>query len=246
MLSRLFSIGVFAISLMRADVCESLTSGPSNGLTYWAMLGVSDPSPPPLSYRLAVKSDGPAFRLTFTVLHEEPHAGNIDVMRCQDGTRVQVLPVMGSRINFGLSFHADDINFDGYLDFSVLTDIAGTSGRKRLYWVYDPSSGKFVQNDLTRELSRDFLGSIDYDASKREITKVFFGAGNACPGTGDSKKQRFRVENNRPILVQKQEIEIHQVDLDHQFCTATVSEFVNGAMRVTRVHRFDGRGNPMK
>jgi hypothetical protein len=246
MLTRLFILAAFAISLLRADVCESLTAGPSNGLTYWALLGVGNPSPPPLSYRLSVKSDGPAFRLTLTVLKGEPHAGDIEVARCQDGTRIQVLPVIGSRLNFGLSFHADDINFDGYLDFSVLTDIAGTSGRKRLYWVYDPASEKFVQNDLTRELSRDYLGSIDYDASKREISKVFFGAGNSCPGTGESKTERFRVENNRPILVQKHEIEIHQVDLDHQFCTVTVSHLVDGALRFTAVRRFDGRGKPIK
>jgi hypothetical protein len=39
----------------------------------------------------------------------------------------------------------------GYLDFSVLSEFAGKWGSET-FWVYDPASGRFAQNALTREL----------------------------------------------------------------------------------------------
>jgi hypothetical protein len=56
----------------------------------------------------------------------------IEVARSQDGKQLQLLPIMAWQpIDFGASFHADDINFDGYLDFSVLTELPDKSGSRR-------------------------------------------------------------------------------------------------------------------
>ena len=83
---------------------------------------------------------------------DESRAGEIEVARCEDGKQLQVLPITADQpIAFGSTFHADDLNFDGYLDFSVVTEFAGTTGDIRSYWVYDSSSGIFVQNEFTRE-----------------------------------------------------------------------------------------------
>jgi hypothetical protein len=78
------------------------------------------------------------------ILGDDGHAGDIEVAHCQDGKPLQVLRVTADQpINFGATFHAEDINFDGYLDFSVLTEFAAKWG-SRSYWVYDPASGLFV------------------------------------------------------------------------------------------------------
>src|ERR1700722_10744998 len=86
------------------------------------------------SFRLLVKPGGPAFRITVRSLlrrySDKPiHAGDIEITRCSDGRRLQLLPIMaGQPINFASTFRASDINFDGYLDFSVLGEFGGTWG----------------------------------------------------------------------------------------------------------------------
>src|SRR5579863_1587891 len=150
---------------LRADVCSGLPTGDPKALNFW---GAAETLPPPASFQLSVKQGGPAFRITVRpiwqlsagrVLSDDDHAGEIEVARCEDGMQLQVLPILaaGQSIDFGASFHADDINFDGYLDFSVLTEFAGKF-KSRSYWVYDPGSGLFVENELTRELSENCLG----------------------------------------------------------------------------------------
>jgi hypothetical protein len=81
-----------------------------------------------------------------------------------------------------------DLNFDGYLDFSVVTEFAGTTGDGRSYWVYDPISGIFVQNEFTQVLrcgsaavtSKNggtcrVAALIDFDPEKHEIGRRYFG-----------------------------------------------------------------------
>jgi hypothetical protein len=101
-----------------ADVCGGLPTGDPKALNFW---GGTDKLPPPASFQLSVKRGGPAFRITVRPLAFDykrngvaVHAGDIEVARCQDGKQLQVLPILAWQpINFGASFHADDINFDG-------------------------------------------------------------------------------------------------------------------------------------
>jgi len=189
---------------------------------------------------------GPAFRIAVSNLpltgwqfkNEVVHAGDIEVASCRDGKRLQLLPVMAwQAIHFATSFVAQDINFDGYLDFSVLTEFAGKFV-SRSYWVYDPRSGLFVENELTRELGENCLGAewhgacwksngIDFDQKKREISTRYLL--NVCSGPSLTfPGDRYHVENNRLILIHKEE-----VDLDR--CVITYSDLIGGTMRVTKI-----------
>jgi hypothetical protein len=234
-----------ATSALWADICGGLPTSPidcvtpnrtcpAKGTEYWP--GGND-GLAPLSFQLSERPGGPAFRITVRPIDSDTgqlqnvHAGEIEVARCQDGKQLQLLPILaeGGAINFGLSFHADDINFDGYLDFSIVTDFAASSGRKRSYWAYDPGSARFVQNKLTEELGKDYLGFIAFDPKKREISKGYFGMGRGCPDTSEGEGVRYRVENNRLILIHKQEVQIYQgtnQDGPYQFCTVTVSDLI--------------------
>jgi len=234
---------------LRADVCGGLPASPPNDSDMWR------PYEAP-SFQLSVKPGGSAFRITVRPLWQlngdgravvDTHAGDIEVVRCQDGEPLQVLPITSDQpINFGATFHADDINFDGYLDFSVLTEFAAKFG-SRSYWVYDPGSGLFVENELTRELSENCLGpewhggcwkasSIDFDQLKREISANYIPYFAPCPPTGPPRGyrgDRYRVKDNRLILVHKEAIKSDR-------CQVTYSDLIDGAMRVTRVERSDG------
>jgi hypothetical protein len=231
---------------LRADVCDGLQAGPPKGSEFVG-------SNLPLSFKLSVRQGGPAFRITVrplwqqnaggVILGDDGHAGDIEVAHCQDGKPLQVLRVTAEQpINFGATFHAEDINFDGYLDFSVLTEFGAKWG-SRSYWVYDPASRLFVQNALTRELSENCFAAahgecygayyIDFDPKKREIRTHHFGIGNTGCGAG---ADRYRVENNSLILVHIEEITKTGTFLPRD-CEVTVSDLIGGTMRVTGVRR---------
>jgi hypothetical protein len=85
-------------------------------------------------------------------------------------------------LDFGAHFAPQDINFDGYLDLSILTDYAGKySGLS--YWVYEPRSGMFVDNALTQELAKNFRGQLlDFDPNSHEMSAGYFES--SCPVKG--------------------------------------------------------------
>jgi hypothetical protein len=254
---RLSLLVLFGISTVWADVCGSLPADAPRGLEYWPD---SVENPPPLSFRVSVRHGGPAFRITvrpvsYSIwLNKERqwvHAGDIEVARCQDGKQLQSLPIMAWQpIDFGRSFHVEDLNFDGYLDFSVLTEFAGKF-RSRSYWVYDPGSGLFVENELTRKLGENCLGSewhggcwksyrIDFDRNKREVRTYYMLGFAVCPiSSTDYSGDRYRVRDNRLILIHKEEVTSDN-------CKVTYSDLIGGTMRVTQVLRFDAQGHRLR
>ena len=150
-----------------------------------------------------------------------------------------MLPIMASQpINFASTFKAYDINFDGYLDFAVLAEFGAKWGRE-LWWIYDPDTGRFVQNQLARELGDLKTNGYQIDSQKHEIIaeNLMFG----CP----SLVTRYRVADNHLITVH-QETGMQTIENDSGQrnlpagvpCTVTVSDLVGGTMRVTEVRRF--------
>jgi hypothetical protein len=237
-------------------VCADVCGGLPTGFPKWAPAGWQDPKDDlhPVSFQLSVKQGGPALRITVRSYGIDPdrpiQAGDIEVARCADGKRLQSLPILSDqRLDFGASFQAEDINFDGYLDFSVQTEFAA-GWWSRSYWVYDPGYGLFVENELTRALRELAVSKIDVDSKKHEIsTTGEVCAMCGCPGmTGDQggNVDRYRVENNHLILIHKQEAAQTATREGFQFCTVTVSDLAGGTMRVTSVRRFDINGQLLK
>lgn len=264
MLTCFLILALCSMPTLWADSCDGLPGGPLQG-------DVSLESNEAHSYTLSVKPGGPAFRITVRplwrldsdrdIVIDSTRAGDIDVARCTNGERVQVLPIASDQpLSFASTFHAEDLNFDGYLDFSVVTDFAGTFGDARSYWVYDPASGIFVQNEFTHELrcgsaaitSKNggqcmFAAFIDFDQAKHEIGRKYFGgAMGGCPNTGEGKGERYRVVNNRLILIHTQDFESIYQRGSFQYCAVTISDLVGGAMRVTEVRRYDAQGKRTK
>jgi hypothetical protein len=263
MLRRLLILALCGMPRLWADVCDGLSAGSPEAADVFG-------SNKPQSFKLSVMSGGAGYRVTVRPLWQltrdgrpvvdDPHKGDIEVARCQDGVRLQVLPITADQdIAFGSTFDAQDLNFDGYLDFSVLTEYSGTGGDVRSYWVYDPHSGIFVQNEFTRELrcgsvevTSKYGGCrgaafIDFDPEKREVSRRYFGgAMGGCPNTGEGEGERYRVVNNRLILIHKQEFELISRGGVFQYCAVTLSDLVDGTMRVIEVRRFDAQGRRVK
>jgi hypothetical protein len=166
---------------LRGDVCDGLPTRAPDTSSY------AD-EPRPLSFRLSVQPGGPAFRVTvrprlFETTNDPVPAGDIELARCSDGRRLQLLTIVASQpINFAATFTTSDVNFDGYLDFAVLAEFGGTFGAQS-WWIYDPASGGFVQNELTHELRK--LGNNGYHIDPKRHEIIIESLLAVCPSLVD-------------------------------------------------------------
>jgi hypothetical protein len=223
------------VTALRADVCKGLPPATSSGNSFPA-------GSIPNAFHLTVKPGGPSFRITIQSLHLNPpenspvvHAGEIEVARCLDGKRLQVLDIRTQQsIDFANSFHAEDVNFDGYLDFAVTAEFAGSWGSD-WWWIYDADTGRFVQNELTRDLRSLKSAEFNFDPKKHEIGTRQLSEPWGCGRTGD----RYRVADGRLLIVHKELAKPVE-----GACRVIVSDRIDGVMRVTKVRRFVD-GNPL-
>jgi hypothetical protein len=185
------------------------------------------------SFRFRVRASGPSLLITvhsFPVdgdKNEQVRAGEIDVARCEDGNLVQTLPILASRsFNFGQNFGAFDINFDGSLDFSVLVETGATFGSQS-WWIYEPASGTFIQNELTRGLREVASDGYRIDQKKHELIADHLLYG--CPPL----VTRYRIEANRLVTIHEEE------GFQGAQCAVTYHDLVKGRMKVTGTRRFN-------
>jgi hypothetical protein len=152
-------------------------------------------------------------------------AGEIEIARCEDGQRLQTLPIMASQEIGWQNLRAFDINFDGYLDLSMLVEVGSTYG-SQAWWLYDPVSRQFVQNHLTRQLAALRSNEYRVDRKKHEIAVSNIRA--SCP----SLTTRYRVEANRLVMIHAETF------VQGTPCTVTFFDRVDGRMKVTAVRRY--------
>jgi hypothetical protein len=90
-------------------------------------------------------------------------------------------------------------------------------------------------------------GFNEVNPAKHEITRHFpVTAMAGCPNTREGREDRYRVNNNRLILIHKQDFEKIYQGESFRFCTVTESDLIGGTMRVTKVRRFDFQGQQVK
>jgi hypothetical protein len=148
---------------------------------------------------------------------------NIEVSRCSDGGKVQVIPHSGRP-----GFRARDANFDGYPGFAVLAE-SGGKWASESWWFYEPASRRFAQNQLSRDLRVLQAAEVRFDPRTKEVVARYLTEPWGCGSTGD----RYRVENGRLVLIHKEAAEP-----EPGACVVTVSERAAGTLRVTSVRRF--------
>ena len=225
-----------------ADVCATVADAPHLEKFFpqrGAELGLWNPVlPASRSFRLPVKATGPSFLITVRSFdvnvqnNESILTGEIEVARCQDGKRVQTLPIPAGRaFGFGDNFRTFDINFDGYLDFSVIVEVSSTYASQS-WWIYDPALGKFVQNGLTRGLREVTSNGYRIDESKHELVANHLMYG--CPAL----VTRYRIESNRLLMIHWEE------PFQGDSCVITYHDLVDGQMKVTGKRSFQNDRPP--
>ena len=157
--------------------------------------------------------------------------GWIRVFSCETGALVQSLEVQslwGGPEFFLRFFEVKDINFDGYLDVSVVRD-GGATWASQTWWVFSPEVGRFVSNDFTKALSRISNNGLKLDGDHQNIIAYQYRYPQGCGMTKDI----YHVQQSRLVL-------IHQEVADSMgdSCNLTTRDLVAGEMRVTKVEQL--------
>jgi hypothetical protein len=124
-----------------------------------------------------------------------------------------------------------DINFDGYTDIGLTVDGEAKWGAEQ-YWLFDPTTKKFIFNHLTSDLRNIRHNEIKFDTSTQHIiTNNFIGA-------GVYQKTIYGIKNGRIIELEKFEQEPGYT-ADSQptgTCTTVTTRLVNDKQQTTREH----------
>lgn len=120
-------------------------------------------------------------------LWTEPHpVGRVEVYRKGRPEPLQTFQVSGYATPFYLQFSRfEDANFDGYADLLIGNDGGAKWGGYEVY-LYDPVSGSFVQNGLSREMSEQLRGNgllFHRDAGEIELGLLVAGCQENVPVT---------------------------------------------------------------
>jgi hypothetical protein len=117
---------------------------------------------------------------------EDPKAplGRVEISRQDDLTPFQTITVTGEGFPLHLTFSEfEDANFDGYTDL-LLCNTGGAKWGGYAIYFYDPVSGTFVQNGLSREMSERLQGNgVEFDRATGEIrvAHLVFGCPEKVP-----------------------------------------------------------------
>jgi hypothetical protein len=179
------------------------------------------PSLPPFVFRWVPD-------LSSTSSERPAHVGRIEVSKKGNPGPPQSIEIWS---HVGVSwvfqtFYAEDVNFDGYQDIGILSDHGAKWGRIR-YWLFDPASGRFVTNRLSRELSRLGANERRLDPGSRTITVEHLTFGEA------PVSETYRVGKNGLTLIEARERRVSPSG-GHDIVTLKV---VNGKRRVVKVEK---------
>ena len=186
------------------------------------------PKNEPTSILVQISPMLPPYRFTLIPEHATAppgaihQAGKIEISIPATGARPQTIEVMSNWSDSVCRvFDAKDVNFDGYLDISVVREGAGTWA-SRDYYVFDPQSGRFITTDLTRDLGQLKNNGVNLDWKNHEIQATFiFGL---CGGV-----DIYRLENDRLVKIQEEEV---SVDTEGHRCNQTVKRRIHGRWKV--------------
>ena len=143
---------------------------------------------------------------------------------------IEAMSHMGAH-HFTAGLVVGDLNFDGYADLGLYTD-GGAKWSSHAYWLFDPAAGRFVENDLSRDLGRLAANQVAAQPSTSTIEASYLAGGGDCTlGVYDI----FQIVHGR--LVQ---VETHQREIGREpkgYCLVKVSRLRDGRMQTVRVER---------
>jgi hypothetical protein len=201
-------------SLFKADTLWSLTaiSVMTVAVAFWPSESLAAQGPPrggtaPVVVTQRIHRDLPPYTFKLTPnLGREPcsqgrcFVGTIDISVNANSESLQTIKVYSfADVSwFTRRFAVRDNNFDGFDDISVVDDFGATWGAFH-HWLFEPESGRFVSDNLAKQLDQLSGNKWEYDSAAKEI-KISSLIGG-CPESW----RTFRIITGRVTLVRAEE-----------------------------------------
>jgi hypothetical protein len=189
--------------------------------------------------RVRVSANGPDVRLRLEpAAYPEPESnavhtvGWIRVFSCESGGLLQSLQV-GSSDNpkrFLQSFEVKDVNFDGYLDISVIRE-GGAKWVRQTWWMFSPALGRFVSDAFSKQLGEVSHNGLELDSARQNVTARHLTDLSGCGPTKDI----YHVEGGGLLLIHQEAISFPG---GAPGCTLTTSDRMNGRLRIKKIQHF--------
>ncbi len=203
-------------------------------IRYWQDQGTE------ISYLLRVNERLPVYRLRLvpdlpgdesSYVPELHHVGRVEVSLEGSPRILQTIEAeshMGAR-DFTAFFTIRDMNFDGYADLGIYRD-GGATWASHTYWLFDPASGRFVRNDLSRDLDQLGSNGVHPNPAARTIMAPHLMYGCPLP-----VYDLFKIDNGRLVLVERHERLVGKEPPG--YCEVQISRRVGGAMKQVEVQK---------
>ena len=154
---------------------------------------------------------------------------NVEIDKDQTAYNPEINKKLRKLYDDEYSFIFGDFNFDGKEDLAICNGRNGGYGAPSYnVFLYNSGSSKFVENKrLSRLTEETCLGLFFVDPQKRQL--ITFSKSGCCY----HETRRYRVANNRPVLVEKT---VEAVDGAGDFMVTTTRSLINGGW-IKRVRR---------
>jgi hypothetical protein len=155
----------------------------------------------------------------------------IEISAERDNSQSQILEVenVDSPYQESEYFGIDDINFDGYQDIRLLAWWGVTGNKGYVYWIFNPQTGRFVENRDLRDLSNPIL----HPDTKTITTSSVGGMAGKIHSYGTYAFERCKLTLIR--------VESQQWDETKKHVVKTISKRQNGKMVIIRTQIIKDR-----
>lgn len=133
------------------------------------------------------------FELIGEVDNKLRHVTRIEVRRKGEASTYQMLNDFSSEVQVNEDVIVEDLNFDGYPDIRLLQYLPSDSNIPFYYWLYEPTSGKFIRNK-----SMEKITSLAIDRENRYLLSQWTKS-KTHVGT-----DFYRYKGNRLVLVRRE------------------------------------------
>lgn len=128
---------------------------------------------------------------------------------------------------FANSFLLSDINFDGYLDFSVIIG-SKEDGTSRRFFIFNADTQKFEITNLSKQLEKLAAYELYTDSEKREIYVEYLG-----PLT--PSRDTYKVIDGKLVVTEKRKVVYHSNEDNTATITFTLKRRINDHIKTVRI-----------
>jgi hypothetical protein len=187
-----------------------------------------------ITYQIRVHEGLPVYRVRLipdqAAAEDDPsmephHVGRVEISAAGTPGVLQTIEVEARRggRTFVDQFNVQDVNLDGYADLAFFRD-GGGKWVSFTWWLFDPAAGRFVRNDLSRDLDKLASNGVIPDRGAGTIMAPYLSYGCPLPVF-----DLFKIAGGRLQMIERHERQSRYET--EGLCTVAVSKLFDGKLQ---------------